>query len=527
MLSRSKLAVRYFSCTRKSLYALDKSKLGDLSKSLKSLENSEFDHSEFKDLITHHHTRLNNNIDEAEKEYTNIYNLAASLTKALDTSPLVSLDDKREIMNLLIEKFAKYNYAASNLAFKTLGNNKENLTLHSAVELVTHNPGRVTSSHDLYKKLQPEDQVPHDLLIAATIKKLLFGDAVEIKEGLEKVNLEKLESIVSLFNKIGDKSQIDDETFTKFVNVLVDLECTRLITKIQVPSHILESVIMEQDLKGSDYLYMFETSINNGTSLSGNSLLKILMPISSLQLKNVKESDNLKELRQKLNITFDELAPVSEITDEIREQIQELALDDSFKVRLDLIKSSGFHSKDIEKAIYFFQKYQSLIPEGTQEQYNLKSTISLVTVYDCINKDDDKLLRLAESLVPQSPVPAAQNLASFVLYHGWSGDSDKSLYVYNKSLDIYLEPREGNESNRGMLVYSLAAVSLLGKEIGLAQVVKKKSMENELINDEWEARLTNLLKDYGDIVEACAEDEGKFRKEMKTIFLNALITFSP
>lgn len=480
------------------------------------------------DIINHHSDRLSavdaKNIDQ---EYNDLYTLSLKLSKLLESTPDVSEEAKKEILNNLIERFTKYNYAISTLALKKLLNNKDNLSEKSIGELITHNPGRVNSSWELYNNLKPDQS--HDQILVALLKKLLYGDAVEVREGLQKVDADKLIKIFQVYQDINDKNVIDESILLELVKNLVELDSTALITLMHIPPPIFEKVILESDkytLKNIDYLYFYEASINNGISLSGNALLKSFMPISALQLSPIVESENLKKVKEALDIQILQLAPLPDVVDEIREQIQELGFDDTARVMIDLIKSAGFHSNDLAKAIKYFQHYQSIIPDGTQEQNDLKSTMSLVAVYDCISKEDTKMVNVAEALVPQTPLPAANNLAALVLFHGWFGDTDKAFDIYNKSLDLYLKPSEGNEKERGMLVQALTTISLLGKELGLAKLIKSKSMENKLIDETYEIKLTNLLKEYGDMIEE-SKDEGAFRKAMKPLFLRTIREFSP
>lgn len=486
------------------------------------------------DIINHHASRLSNieptassSSEVANKEYNDLYTLSLKLSNLLETTPDVPEEFKKDILNNLIEKFTKYNYAVSTLAFKQLLNKKENLSINSINELINHNPGRVNSSWELYNNFKPNGN--HDQILITVLKKLLFGDAVEIKEGLEKVDADKFIKIFQIYQQINDKTIIDNEIFIKLVKDLIQLESTALITQMNIPSSIFEMIISNSDdynLKNEDFLYFYESSINNGVSLSGNSLLKILMPISKLQLNPIIQSENLKKILENLNIQLTQLASLPEIVDEIREQIQELNLDDNSIIMFNLIKSAGFYSNNLQIAIKYFQNFQSKIPDGTQEQNDLKSIMSLIFVYDAINKEDYKMIQVAEALVPQSPLPAASNLASLILYQGWIGDSDKAFDIYNKSLDLYLKPLEEYEIERGMLVQSLAIVSLLGKEIGLAKLIKDKSLQNKLINETYEIKLSNLFKEYGEKIEQC-KDDGAFRNSMKSIFLRSIIEYSP
>lgn len=524
---------RYFSVTR-STY-IDVKSHNSLNDTLNCLrENADTDPDlksgqTYHDIINHHASRVEKLPKEEviEKEYDDLYMLSLTLLKLLENTPEVSQEYKKEILNNLIEKFSQYNYAVSTLALRKLLEDKRNLSLESINQLITHNPGRVDSSWSLYHKLKPEE--PHDIIAISALKKLLYGDSVEIKENLHKVDIKKLIQILQIYETVGDKSLIDDKTYLCLMDNLIKLNCTAIVTSMYIPPAIIETLINENDgtpLNNIDYLYLYEASINNGVSLSGNALLKTLMPISKLQLTPIVDSENLKLVKSELGVEIKDLAPLSEIVEEIREQILELGLDDTPEMMNNLIKSAGFYSNDLKAAIKYFQNYQTKVPDGTVAQNNLKSIISLVCTYDCIVKEDKKMINVAEVLVPQTPLPAANNLAALMLFHGWFNNSDKAIDIHNKAINLFLKPHEGNEYNRGVLTQSLVLVCLLDKDVELARLIKQRGSENNTLDESFEIRLSNLMKEYGDIIEESKSDD-EFRKEMKRIFLRTIREWSP
>ncbi|CAI8501271.1 unnamed protein product [Pichia kudriavzevii] len=495
---------RYFSVTR-STY-IDVKSHNSLNDTLNCLrENGDTDPDlksgqTYHDIINHHASRVEKLPKEEviEKEYDDLYMLSLTLLKLLENTPEVSQEYKKEILNNLIREILSIQLRC-----------------------------RVDSSWSLYHKLKPEE--PHDIIAISALKKLLYGDSVEIKENLHKVDIKKLIQILQIYETVGDKSLIDDKTYLCLMDNLIKLSCTAIVTSMYIPPAIIETLINENDgtpLNNIDYLYLYEASINNGVSLSGNALLKTLMPISKLQLTPIVDSENLKLVKSELGVEIKDLAPLSGIVEEIREQILELGLDDTPEMMNNLIRSAGFYSNDLKAAIKYFQNYQTKVPDGTVAQNNLKSIISLVCTYDCIVKEDKKMINVAEVLVPQTPLPAANNLAALMLFHGWFNNSDKAIDIHNKAINLFLKPHEGNEYNRGVLTQSLVLVCLLDKDVELARLIKQRGSENNTLDESFEIRLSNLMKEYGDIIEESKSDD-EFRKEMKRIFLRTIREWSP
>ncbi|TID30858.1 hypothetical protein CANINC_000547 [Pichia inconspicua] len=511
-----------------SKLSIDQNKHSNIHATINHLDQSK-DLSEVNELLNHHSERLQKlSTDQVEKEYMNIYNLALKLAKLLENTPDVSEEFKKEVLNSLIEKFTRYNYAVATLAFKKLLEDKRNLSLDAVNEIIQHNPGRVNPTWNLYNSLKPEQS--HDQIMLTTMKKLLKGDPVEIKENLNKVDIVKLTQILEIYGNISQKDLIDEQTYLELLKNVFSLHCGAVVTWMVLPSSVVEKVIEAGDdfkLENADYLFLYEASINNGYSLSGNSLLRSFMPISRLQLSSLNESENIKILKEKLGFEPLELAPLPDVVDEIREQIQELELDDNIEVKLNLIKSAGFHSKDLATAIKYFQLYQTKIPDGTLQQNDLKSTMSLVFVYDGIYKDESKMNDVAEALVPQTPLPYANNIAGLMLSYAWFGDGERAIETYNKALNLFLEPMSGNEVNRGQLTQSLIIATLLEKDVGLARMIKERNTENKTIDETYEIKLSSIFKEYGDIVEQCKDNETLFREKMKKIILRTLMEYAP
>lgn len=459
--------------------------------------------------------------------HSNLYKAASEITAQMAD---LSAQHRTELLNMMARELTRHDYGVAQLALRNFNGDLSKLEEVAALELLKHNPGRVQSSYSMYNDFK-KTLVSNHLAVQA-LEKLVLGDKAELMdcdEGSEwTIDLDKLVKIVDVYSEISAKHLVPMKIHLDIVRAISKLDVSPLIYHMKIPADVLNAAVLETDfLKAQDYVYVYESCIDQGQSLSGYAIDKIFMPISGLLLYPPQPSENLTTLKAKVSLQVPELTPLKELVEELRGQIEELELDDNSKTQLNLLRSAAFHSQDITKAIYYFQRYQTRIPDGTLDQLSLKCIMSLGCVIECINSGSGTMLTLAETLVPQTPSPAAENMAALILYHGWVGDDERALHIYNNALDIYLKPKEGQERERGMLIAALVTTCLMQKDVGMAQFIKQKSLENQLINDEYEARITQIMKDYGDLIEEAGQNDGLFEQKMKQIIILQIVNLAP
>ncbi|GMF47281.1 unnamed protein product [[Candida] boidinii] len=68
-------------------------------------------------------------------------------------------------------------------------------------------------------------------------------------------------------------------------------------------------------------------------------------------------------------------------------------------------------------------------------------------------------------------------------------------------MDMFIKPMEGNETNRGMLIQSLILTCLTGRDLQLAQFIKRKSQDHKLLDSAYDVKINEMFKRYGDIID--------------------------
>lgn len=479
-------------------------------------------------------------VEEAEK----LYEFSKGLVDKLQKTPEVPEDKEKKLLNELIETFTKHNYGVAILALRQLEkklkmSKKEELLSSAALaELIKHNPGRNSTSWELFEKYGKTGA--EDALKLLVLRKLIHGDKAEVKEGkaASKVDLNKAIKVFLLLKGLSSQNIIKPEDFLKLAEDLISSGLGKSLLKVALPVEVVKKILEAQKKKGEevkpeDAFHLFQSAKAHGgiESIPSDLLEAAILPISKVQLnKHRKSTDNyelLKSLSPSIKAIKDE--DPSTVASQIAAELQKRGLDKEFPVMVNLIKAYGFYGKDAKKANELFQKYQTKLPAEHPGQNKLKTAIALVFAYKAIHDNDSKLIEVAKALIPQKPKPSASNLASLILAHSWFGDKAKSLETYNKALGLFLKPKSDpkNVAARGKLIHALILATLLHDELGLARFIKTKAVENKLLSHEDEKKTGLLFKHYGKAKEDAQGDHVLFRRIMLPVVLEAVRELAP
>lgn len=504
----------------------------DTLKQLPSAKKSD----EYSNVIEHSFNRLSSleKKEEHEQEAAKLYPLSRALIKSMNDSEEINSKLETKLLSQFIEKFAKFNYGAASTAFRRLRElKKHDLTSHlepsTASELIKYNSGRVQSSWELFMEVSGEDatnDVKYTLL-----EKLIQGDPVDIKDGATAIDLPRAVKIFKILDRLEDDVSLNESHLEKLSKDLIDLDLSKALIQLKLPQEIMKSITESKEgenLKDSDYYYLYESVKAHGDKLSSELLLKSFVPISRLQTSHEK-SKNFEEFVSSAPVNAEPTYSPEELAQRMRKEIQNRHLDRDFRVKLDMLESAGFDSNDLPTALKYFEKYQTQIPASSKGTDDLKSAMSLAFVYSAIKNNKDEGLTVAKTLIPQVPQPRANNTASIMLRMAWFGDGDGALELYNKSLDQFMKPRDdpNNAKARGMLVEALILSTLLDGDLGLARFIKLRCVEAKLMDEEHDKNVNNIFKKYGFIIEKYKDDANARRDEMKKMILQSISNMSP
>ncbi|GMF06121.1 unnamed protein product [Ambrosiozyma monospora] len=152
--------------------------------------------------------------------------------------------------------------------------------------MIKYNPGRVSSSWELYNNLSKGLSEGSDAkqLHLTVLDKLIYGDSIEVRDGREKIDLDRAVRIFQVCRtlqentKFGEHSAFDElseESIKKLVDDFLDLELTKVIGVLGLPLNgkLIVDVLSEREeaaamsekmpLKNSDYLHLLNALASN------------------------------------------------------------------------------------------------------------------------------------------------------------------------------------------------------------------------------------------------------------------------
>ncbi|OUM53000.1 hypothetical protein BVG19_g2241 [[Candida] boidinii] len=489
---------------------------------LEEEEVEEIDDNPIATAILFYHERLQDNIEAAET----VYDISRNFIETIEKNESLTNDNRIQLYNLIIENFAQYDYSVVNVLAKKIETLKGELSPIAINNIIKYNPGRVHSSWELFKNYEsfvesvPEPELK-DKVYSEVLSKLVIGDKAEIQEGENNLDLSKVTNCLYILSKISNKEENIPSNIFEILLMKLVKEDLSLYIPIVNPSLESVKVVLSDDLKSEsfklsniDKFYIWESIKSNPNieqlASSPEILLDILRSISKLEpFGNKILSTKAETLAEQVKLNL----PVHDITNtssQLIELVTKLELDNdkaqpkvSSDFRKQILKSVGLYSDkfSLDESLKFYSMYQTKEPNPSFELNDLQSITSMIILHDAIKRMDEKLLEVSEALIPQNPEVPAANLASLLLYHGWFGNVDKSLDIYNKSMDMFIKPMEGNEANRGMLIQSLILTCLTGRDLQLAQFIKRKSQDHKLLDSEYDVKINEMFKRYGDIID--------------------------
>ena len=487
----------------------------------------------YNEIINHHYYRILNLSKNGKKdeEADKLYDFSKAVIDSMKKNESLKIEDQNDVLNNIITKFASLNFASASLAFKQLNESvtkKTYLKPESLVAFITYNPGRVKSSWEIFKETCEKD-FSDSRVVATVLKKLIQGDAIDKREGAAHVDISRASKIFKLLMEKNGLNLIEESDLAKLACDLIDIKLSKALVLLKLPVTMVKTIIgtKGEHLSDIDYYYLYLSAKESGESIPPDLLLDIMLPISRLQTTEGIENntESFKNLQSLYPFEIKLNASPSELVKDIRSEVYAAGLANTIRVRLDLIRSAGMHSHDVEKALeYISDKPQTLLSK--QDEAVLKNAKSMIKIYNAIDTGKS----LADSSEKLPDIGQEVNIiASKILLYSWFGDSDRALDLYNKSLNLYLKPKKDvkNAKARGKLLQSLVLSSLLDNELQMARLIKIRCTENKLLDDEYDIKISQILKSFGSVSEESKGDKNAMRKGLKTVIFDTIEDMYP
>lgn len=363
--------------------------------------------------------------------------------------------------------------------------------------LITHNPGRVYESWELFNKYKTETNIG-DEVHNAIIDKLLNGELSEREEF--KVPVANVIKAISILQQM---ESVDDSILALFINRLSELNVLTdtLLQKVHVdtlPSWLCSHL---NNLQGQDFIQAFTYIFKQDPALLSKENICKFLDFCGTTTEVVLNKQAYAELEAAFELDAAS-TDIGAVANEVLSYIETNKLDtdttpESLLIRLKLVEMYGMQIPDgIQKALNKFHEYQTREKFGIDfVQYKLIQSF----LYHAFKDGNDTYLKIAQTLMIMENIPI-KILQGLILVNA-KLNAAKSLEIYNdyiNKVSTKLNP-DSKRSPSGLLTESLMLANLYNNDREFAFLIFDKAVDNKMLTDELEtATVKKLFKVYGD-----------------------------
>lgn len=376
-------------------------------------------------------------------------------------------NNKNEINRVLIPDFSIY--------FKLP---QELINSDVLLRLLQVNPGRVYTSIELFEKYEKLLANVSQDIIKVLIDKIIQGEEYELKELKQDESFKPHEDNLIRLTNLLKKYGINDDLKLELLDKISD-------------DGLLNSLIQEGIISTEVLLkYVEDEKFDSNQSMQYFNILKYLF-LNCPELLNIKQVVDILIIGRKLKLQNDEFS------EQVLQYIEQEKLDmpaKSLLLRNELIEQYGIYNDDLDKANKLYHKYQSHCKFGIDLiQYQLFKSY----IYQSIKTDNDTYLKIAQTLVN----PEQLNIRTLqCLIIGNHKHEEEGLKIFNDYINqVSKEVNKINyRSSSGLLTEALILSILYNNDRNLASLIFDKSIENKMIENEFEiSQIKSHFKAYG------------------------------
>lgn len=382
------------------------------------------------------------------------------------------------------------------------------------LSLIESNPGRVASLLELAKK---HSNGPISRAVSqAVLKKLLYGEKVELRDGEFELNEENIRKAIGILNELA-VVDTNEEYLTTIFDFLIangaapSLGLLELEGLAEWLSHQKLALISEK----AAFLQVAKVVFDSDPLLlSKEALAKVLAYTAEVltfehDLKASKVLANLGFSKAQLDESAEQLLQFGEKALAYIEH-EELDCDkrdpESLLLRMQLITTYGINHNNIQIALEKFHKYQ------THEKFGIElvqSKLVQAFCYQSFKHFDETSYRIAETLIVPDELPVS-TICQLILASS-QFDGERSLKIFNDyigQVSRNLNPNT-NRSPAGKLTQAMMIASIYENDREFAQLLFEKAVANKMVCEEEIPALKKVFKVYGEAFEEDSWERAK------------------
>lgn len=450
-------------------------------------------------------------------------------------------------LNLILEKFVKYNFSLINLVNQ---GNKNSLTTQSLIEILKKNPNRVKTSFEIFEEfylnnskssLYSNEDRDKNLLLNVLIEKCikeeenlinilfvymnyikdddlknsqLIIDFLREKKLLNLLKLKNNDYLVSVLNSINLMETGDDDVYDLILLLLNNVENIKnneIFSDLPILNKILSLLIRfhkispDEKVKYNNYLSECVSKVNEINLKYGFSAINV-----SLFYWKIEKSLNLLQefIYSYLLKNFSGMNNNREYFKLREEFLKYIAIElNDFKLFNEYYNELSKFDELNKESLQLLMSKVLCIKSINEPQQQIWDQLIDVTIPPSVNEIKQNINHYIDIPIVKEEIMIARKYFQLMIIHRSFKNLDDSVEIFNnviedfKNLDKQTLKNNSAETNHTtFLVDSLIKAALLNKKRELAYVILEKSIQNNLVAAN-PVILKSNFKSYGELIE--------------------------
>lgn len=435
--------------------------------------------------------------------------------------------------NSLIEELTQHEYAVATVHIKELEKIGGNLSLNGFVELVKNNPGRVASSWDILMNYYPYVK-DSEIALLTVLQKVVFFDAIDVKEGKKELSAEDLTRALFLLSRINDKATIENELWQRLTEASVKNKASIILLKLLDYSPLGVDPSTMEELTDYQFLQLCKGSNSDTLRDDKDRLVRLLSLVGTndtieMTEQEVEVSKKIEQEIWKVNSKLDAFSlpsdgfqiDTSELFENVVKIITQSGMDkQDVGIAKLILRCLGIHKGDTKRALELYHSYLLAHPGHADE---VMYEMFLSFIYQSYLTSNRRLLSIAQTLIPQRTSSDNRlNILRALILANSKFSIDEALEIFNENVQ---ELKSENDpatlvSPAGLLSESLILAYLVNKDRDFAHVIFDGAAREKILSGATAIkRVKKIMTTYGDALE-----KDDFEQIMEQQVLNTLKT---
>lgn len=457
-------------------------------------------------------------------------NIQKELKKGNDTKIAQILDDSIDVANIpvsekgilhnmIIEGMTKHDYSIVMRHANRLVKSNQKLSTEALIEMILHNPGRVSSSWEMFLENKEYVNRINDEILYTVLSKIISFDKVDVQDGKKNLTLRDLTRSIILINFISDKNIIENDMIKKLINRIFELNapfCIPLLKGLDIPiSYFIENF---DSLSNYQMYQMFKLYGIYSLSSNKEQLNRIVSNIGKNEKIGLNEEEfnsfelfqeEVKLIEQQMktiyhtpNSCFEEYETKDDF-ENIEKEIFDLGLDkNNVDLSLLLMDITGMFKNNIPKTYKLYEKYIKIY-DNSKKLFSPR--LFQIIAYQAYKNVDRSILDSAKKYISSNNVnnSSVDILRTLILVYS-KLDVNESLEIFNSNIQMLSNEKfaDNNLSEKSQLTEALLIAFLANNDLDFARVIFEGGVREKIISSPSEVkRIKKIMSDYGEAFE--------------------------